>query len=112
MNRVILGEASIISSSGFGKEERKGKKKFHFSLCTEMKVVTMIALDSGIIHDFFFSFLLYVFPPEIIFLIFMYYTFINDINKKLKNINIKARDLLLKKMVLEGNRMKRTHKIY
>ena len=27
MNRVILGEASIISSSGFGKEERKGKKK-------------------------------------------------------------------------------------
>lgn len=27
MNRVILGEASIVSSSGFGKEERKGKKK-------------------------------------------------------------------------------------
>ena len=35
MNRVILGEASIISSSGFGKEERKGKKKksiFHCAL--------------------------------------------------------------------------------
>lgn len=73
MNRVILGEASIVFSSGFGKEERKGKKKktLHFSLCTEMKVVTMIALDSGIIHVFFFSFLLYVFSPEIIFLIFM-----------------------------------------
>ena len=26
----------------------------------------------------------------------MYYTFINDINKKLKNMNIKARDLLKK----------------
>lgn len=98
INRVILGEASIISSSGFGRgKKRKKKKTLHFSLCTEMKVVTMIALDSGIIHDFFFSFLLYVFPPEIIFLIFMYYTFINDINKKLKNMNIKARDLLKKK---------------
>ena len=27
MNRVILGEASIVFSSGFGKEERKQKKK-------------------------------------------------------------------------------------
>ena len=68
----------------------------------------MIALDSGIIHDFFFSFLLYVFPPEIIFLIFMYYTFINDINKKLKNMNIKARDLLKK----NGLRGKQNEEIF
>ena len=32
MNRVILGEASIVFSSGFGKEERKEKKKKKHSI--------------------------------------------------------------------------------
>ena len=66
MNRVILGEASIVSSSGFGKEERKGKKKnpLHFSLCTEMKVVTMIALDRELYMFFSFLFFFMFFPQK------------------------------------------------
>lgn len=112
MNRLSLERLPLYLAVDLERGKKRKKKTFHFSLCTGNEGSNNDCL-SGIIHDFFLSFLLYVFPPEIIFLIFMYYTFINDINKKLKNINIKARDLLKKKkMVLEGNRMKRTHKIY
>lgn len=66
MNRVILGEASIMCSRGFGEEKKKKEKKpkknpLHFSLCMKMRAVTMIILDRGL-HTILF--LLMVFPLQ------------------------------------------------